>query len=56
MRGLHWRKIQNRNFLFKCPRWSKTVEARQVKEETNQANATGPDFNADHMKSNHESV
>ena len=22
MGGLHWRDIQNRNFLFKCPRWS----------------------------------
>jgi hypothetical protein len=34
----------------------KAVEPRQIQEKTNQANAAGSDFNADHMKSNHEPV
>jgi hypothetical protein len=28
----------------------KAVETRQIQEETNQANAAGPDFDADHME------
>lgn len=51
------------------PRWScwkntapiltgpmRVVEPRQIQEKTNQANAAGSDFNADHMESNHEPV
>ena len=32
----------------------KAVETRQLQEETHQANAACPDFDADHMESNHE--
>jgi hypothetical protein len=31
----------------------KAVKARQVEQETNQANATRPDFDADEMDGNH---
>ena len=34
----------------------KAVKARQVQEQTRQANAAGPDFDTDHMKSNDEPV
>ena len=34
----------------------KAVEAGEVEEETHQANTAGAHFDADHMKSNHESV
>ena len=44
--------------LLLCPIGGryKAVETRQIQEETNQANAAGPDFDADHMESHHESV
>jgi hypothetical protein len=34
----------------------KAVEARQVEKETHQANAAGPDFDADEMEGNHDAV
>ena len=34
----------------------KVVEARQVEQETHQANAAGPDFNTHQMEGNHEAV
>jgi hypothetical protein len=37
-------------------RGDKAVETRQVQEETPQAKATGPDFDADQMAGNHEAV
>ena len=44
--------------LLLCPIGGrhKAVETRQIQEETHQANAAGPDFDADHMESHHESV
>jgi hypothetical protein len=41
---------------FASLRGRKAVETRQIQEETNQANAAGPDFDADHMERHHEPV
>jgi hypothetical protein len=34
----------------------KAVESRQMKEETHQAHAAGPDFDADQMEGNYDAV
>ena len=34
----------------------KAVKAGLMEKETNQANATGPDFDADHMEGHHQPV
>jgi len=34
----------------------KAVKARQVEQETNQAHAAGPDFDADQMDAHHQPV